>query len=657
MKGSSVAKEGDGGGGGGRVVVVGGGGVGVGGEDILVGGGGGGSVGGGGRGRIVVLGGGGEDNLVGEGGGRLFGDGGGGRVGVVGGGGQVGGEGEDKLIGGGSGGEDKLIGVGGGGRGGGGGGGGDNMKKDKSVNDFDNLLERVGGMGRYQILLITLVLIPVSFFTGYNDTSLEDSGEFSSCEMYRWIPDKHNNNNNAPHYVITNYTQECVNGWEYDDSQYTSTVATSFDWVCNKEHYSPLLLSTYMIGNTVGTLVLPVLADKVLGRRLVFYFSLVIHIIFTVVLPFVTTLPLHLILRFMAGLSFETYYLMPYIICLELTPVGYRALVVMLSFLAWTFGMCCVSLVAWLVPQWKFLALSTCVPCVLGFCYWRYIGAQNGATGLSSEEVQRAVNKLTKAQPKQVPLTHVFTYPNLRIRALLLFILCHCSYIVYGVLLMGVNVLPDSSVISHLILSLSELPSNFIGGAFVHYLGRRFSYIVTFIIIGALLVIAPFTRHNPWLLLFTLSLIKLFSTQSLYVIFVMVAEIFPTPVRTAGTGITVVFGMLGMVLVPQILHAQEYFGGNFKFYVMLGLTVVCLFVCLPLPETLGLPLPQTFQDSEDLGRGRPLTKWIHHWNHHHYPPYNNNNNNNSGSSPTASSLSQEPRIRSCQEGTSFLAKV
>ena len=33
-----------------------------------------------------------------------------------------------------------------------------------------------------------------------------------------------------------------------------------------------------------------------------------------------------------------------------------------------------------------------------------------------------------------------------------------------------------------------------------------------------------------------------------------------------------------------------------------------------LPETLGLPLPQTFEDSENIANDRPFFGLVHHWN-------------------------------------------
>lgn len=56
------------------------------------------------------------------------------------------------------------------------------------------------------------------------------------------------------------------------------------------------------------------------------------------------------------------------------------------------------------------------------------------------------------------------------------------------------------------------------------------------------------------LLLMVLGFAKLFSTCGLFVVFLMASEVLPTPIRTSGTGVTVVFGMLGMVVAPHVLH-------------------------------------------------------------------------------------------------------
>lgn len=58
------------------------------------------------------------------------------------------------------------------------------------------------------------------------------------------------------------------------------------------------------------------------------------------------------------------------------------------------------------------------------------------------------------------------------------------------------------------------------------------------------------------LLLIILGFVKLYSTCGLFVVFLMASEVLPTPVRTSGMGITVVFGMLGMVVAPHVLHVR-----------------------------------------------------------------------------------------------------
>ena len=64
---------------------------------------------------------------------------------------------------------------------------------------------------------------------------------------------------------------------------------------------------------------------------------------------------------------------------------------------------------------------------------------------------------------------------------------------------------------------------------------------------------------GEWLLMTVIGFAKLFSTSSLYIVYLMASEVFPTPVRTAGTGVTTVFGMLGMVVAPHVLHVRMHY--------------------------------------------------------------------------------------------------
>lgn len=60
-------------------------------------------------------------------------------------------------------------------------------------------------------------------------------------------------------------------------------------------------------------------------------------------------------------------------------------------------------------------------------------------------------------------------------------------------------------------------------------------------------------------------------------------------------------------------------GEGMHYWVLLAITIVGMISMFPIPETLGLLMPQTFKEGEELGMGRPLTAWVHHWNLHKYP--------------------------------------
>ena len=59
---------------------------------------------------------------------------------------------------------------------------------------------------------------------------------------------------------------------------------------------------------------------------------------------------------------------------------------------------------------------------------------------------------------------------------------------------------------------------------------------------------------------------------------------------------------------------------SFIYVVILIVSLLGILCSLPLPETLGLPLPQTLPEAENIGSTRPLHKWVNHWNYGKYMP-------------------------------------
>jgi len=55
-----------------------------------------------------------------------------------------------------------------------------------------------------------------------------------------------------------------------------------------------------------------------------------------------------------------------------------------------------------------------------------------------------------------------------------------------------------------------------------------------------------------------------------------------------------------------------------NYWVIMSVCIFCFLCSLVMPETLGLPLPQTLSEANTLGDNRPLHKWVHHWNLHEF---------------------------------------
>jgi len=73
-----------------------------------------------------------------------------------------------------------------------------------------------------------------------------EDGKLSQCEMFGY-----NGSRIA-----------CTRGWEYDLTDYSTTIPSQFDWVCERAEWATWALTVASVGNAVGTIVFGQVADK-----------------------------------------------------------------------------------------------------------------------------------------------------------------------------------------------------------------------------------------------------------------------------------------------------------------------------------------------------------------------------------------------------------
>lgn len=155
---------------------------------------------------------------------------------------------------------------------------------------------------------------------------------FSQCKMY---------GNDANRSEIP-----CMDGWEYDMSDYRRTIPSSNDWVCEKAHYAAQAFTAASVGNVPGTILYGYLGDKWdllgrdqythyfdwnyiplrIGRKIVFMSTIVVHIIARAASLFLThDFYWYLGMQFLVGTSYPMMYISSSTIIAEICDKEYRS--------------------------------------------------------------------------------------------------------------------------------------------------------------------------------------------------------------------------------------------------------------------------------------------------------------------------------------------
>lgn len=273
---------------------------------------------------------------------------------------------------------------------------------------FPELLERVGGQGRFQLLQAVALVTPILWVTAQN--MLEN---FSAAVPHHrcWVPLLDNNTSQAsipgnfgrdvllaisippgpdqrPHRCLrfrqpqwqliesnttaTNWskadTEPCEDGWVYDRSTFRSTIVTTWNLVCGSQALRPMSQSIYLSGILVGAIVCGHASDR-FGRRTVLTWSYLLVSVSGTIAAFMPTFPLYCLFRFLMAFAVAGVMMNTASLLMEWTSARAGPLMMTLNALGFSFGQVLTGSVAYGVRSWRMLQLAVSAPFFLFFVY------------------------------------------------------------------------------------------------------------------------------------------------------------------------------------------------------------------------------------------------------------------------------------------------
>ena len=417
--------------------------------------------------------------------------------------------------------------------------------------------------------------------------------------------------------------------WEFDTSQFSSTITSDFGLVCDKEYLKSIAQTFYFVGMIFGVFTFGVLAD-IYGRK-----SILIPLLMGMSLSGIMTSQMPTYETFIVGRVLNAFVVIGIFECyftyvLEFVGGKWNTIIGGGLEYVWVCGWLLLAALAYIFRDWRELMLYSSVPSLLSFLlYWLIPESPRWLLSMGRMEEAEAIVKtaaefnqttlpsdwtLKSVQREKVRRANVldmFRYPTMRMKTLILYYNWFVNAFAYFGLTMNMGTLGGSDVLLNFTISgILEIPAYSAAIILLLYFGRRVPYYCSMLLCGASLLSIMLIPRGVYADDWPATAIALFGksciTFSWAVLFIYSAELFPTEIRTSGIGSASFIGRFGGILAPWVgLLAKTYhpyipaiiFGGN---AFLAGLLAVWL------PETQGRDLPYTIEESEMLKMGHFL---------------------------------------------------
>uniref|UniRef100_A0A3B4B4I9 Solute carrier family 22 member 3 n=1 Tax=Periophthalmus magnuspinnatus TaxID=409849 RepID=A0A3B4B4I9_9GOBI len=409
-------------------------------------------------------------------------------------------------------------------------------------------------------------------------------------------------------------TSSCRHGWEYDYEGRRSFV-TEFDLVCSDAWLVDMYQATLNVGFLIGSIAIGYLADR-FGRKLSFLMSNLLNGITGILVAVAPNYVSLLVFRTLYGFGVKGGWVAGYVLITELVGVEFRRTVGILYQMFFSVGILLLPLLAYYITDWRWLQVVITVPYILFLSYYWFI-PESPRWLLSQNKKDKAVeiteamakeNKMTLSKKIEVQTagpTAAFTArskvmsgkhsKHYRKHTGIWF----TSAVVYQGLIMRLGILGGNVYIDFLISGLVEFPAAFLILFTIERIGRRLPFATANFVAGASCFITACIPDSMfWFKTAVACIGRLCITITFEMVVFVNTELYPTFVRNFGVSVCSTLCDVGGIVAPFLLYRLAVIWLELPLIIFGSLAILAGALVLLLPETRGVPLPDTIDDIE-----------------------------------------------------------
>uniref|UniRef100_A0A8D1P4R1 Major facilitator superfamily (MFS) profile domain-containing protein n=1 Tax=Sus scrofa TaxID=9823 RepID=A0A8D1P4R1_PIG len=372
--------------------------------------------------------------------------------------------------------------------------------------------------------------------------------------------------------------EDCLDGWEFSQDVYLSTIVTEWSLVCEDDWKTPLTTSLFFIGVLVGSFVSGQLSDR-FGRKSILFATMAIQTGFSFLQIFSINWEMFTVLFVIVGMGQISNYVVAFILGTEILGKSVRIIFSTLGVCTFfAVGYMLLPLFAYFIRDWRMLLLALTVPGVLCVPQPPCYGPQQ---------------ELNPLKQQKVFILDLFKTRNIAIITIMFLLLWMLTSVGYFALSLNTPNLHGDAYLNCFFSALVEVPAYVTAWLLLRTLPRRYVIAGVLLLGGGVLLLIQLVPADYNFLSIGLAMIGKFGITSAFsMLYVFTAELYPTLVRNMAVGLTSMASRIGSIVAPYFVYLGAY--NRVLPYILMGsLTVLIGIITLFLPESFGMTLPET----------------------------------------------------------------